>query len=268
MVLMRGKGNGGTYFYFFCRGRQKHVCDLPYLSVTKIETVVERHFATVRLSDSFCASVRRQLDDALLLEHRTMSGLKKRLGARLDELDTREDGLLDLVGDPAWPRAKIKGKLTGIERERGEIQAQLADVGSKLETGRQFFAAALDLLADPQGFYQRGSAAVKRAMTKVIFSKLHVDAEQITGHELTEGFRELIEAGTPGHTARRHHLATDSNDEGGPFPEEGAAFDHVTDTDLLDVVLLDHGSSRAAMVELGGIEPLTFSMRMRIDPFA
>jgi hypothetical protein len=149
---------------------KKHVCDLPYLSVSKIETAVERHFATVRLSDSFCASVRRQLDDALLLEHRTMSALKKRLGARLDELDTREDGLLDLVGDPAWPRAKIKDKLAGIERERGEIQAQLADTSSKLETGRQFFVAALDLLADPQGFYQRGSGTVKRAMTKVIFS--------------------------------------------------------------------------------------------------
>ncbi|MCA1672436.1 MAG: recombinase family protein, partial [Actinobacteria bacterium] len=27
MVIMRGKGNGGVYFYFFCRGRQKHVCD-------------------------------------------------------------------------------------------------------------------------------------------------------------------------------------------------------------------------------------------------
>jgi len=221
---------------------------------------VERHVATVRLDDDFRASVRHQLDDALLLEHRTMSELKKHLAARLDELDTREDSLLDLVSDPDWPRAKIKGKLTGIEHERAEIQAQLADVGNKLETGRQFFTAALDLLADPQGFYQRGSAAVKRAMAKVIFSKLQVDAEQIAGHELAEGFRGLVEAGTLGHTARRHNLATDSNDKGA-FPEEGAAFDHVTDADLLDVVLLDHGSSKAAMVELRGIEPLTFSMR-------
>jgi site-specific DNA recombinase len=65
MVIMRGKGNGGEYFYFFCRGRQKHVCDLPYLSVAKIEAAVGRHFATVRLSDAFRASVRRQLDEAL-----------------------------------------------------------------------------------------------------------------------------------------------------------------------------------------------------------
>ncbi len=250
MVIMRGKGNGGTYFYFFCRGRQKHLCDLPYLSVTKIETAVERHLTTVRLSDDFRAGVRRQLDDALLLEHRTMSEVKKHLSTRLDELDTREDGLLDLLGDPDWPRAKIKNKLVSIERERAEIQTQLADVGSKLETGRQFFVLALELLADPQGFYQRGGGTVKRAMTKVIFSKLHVDAEQITGHDLTDGFRGLVEAGGPLHHTPPSHTTTDSNDEGGPFPGEGAAFDHVTDADLLDVILLDHGSSRAAMVDL------------------
>jgi len=94
-------------------------------------------------------------------------------------------------------------------------------------------------------------------MAKVIFSKLHVDAEQITGHDLTEGIRGLIEAGTPGLAARRHSLPTDSNVEGGSLLEEGAAFDRVTDADLLDVVLLDQGSSRAAMVELRGFEPLT-----------
>jgi hypothetical protein len=49
-----------------------------------------------------------------------MSNLKKlsALGwMRLDELDTREDGYLDLIGDPDWPRAKLKAKLARIEEE-------------------------------------------------------------------------------------------------------------------------------------------------------
>ncbi|MEV6908331.1 hypothetical protein [Amycolatopsis sp. NPDC051071] len=53
MVITRGKGNGGEYFYFFCRGRQKHLCDLPYLSIAKLEAAVERHLGTVRLSNAF-----------------------------------------------------------------------------------------------------------------------------------------------------------------------------------------------------------------------
>ncbi|PKW14555.1 recombinase family protein [Saccharopolyspora spinosa] len=151
MLIARGKGNGGIYFYFFCRGRQKHLCDLPYLSVAKIEAAVDKHLGTVRLTDTFQATVRHQLDDALLLEQGHMSAFKKRLGARLDELDTKEDGLLDLLDDPEWPRQKIKKKLTEIERERTEVQTQLADTTSRLEEGQQFFAAALALLADPQG---------------------------------------------------------------------------------------------------------------------
>jgi hypothetical protein len=185
MLIARAKGNGGTYFYFFCRGRQKHLCDLPYLSVAKIETAVDKHLGTVRLTDSFQAAVRRQLDDALLLEQGHMSAFKKRLGARLDELDTKEDGLLDLLDDPEWPRAKI------------------------------------------------------------IFSKLHVDAEIIAGHDLTDGFHGLIEVGTK----------TVTNDKSGPLSKEGTALDRMTDADLLEVVLEDHGSSKAAMVEVPGIEP-------------
>ncbi len=248
MVLIPGKGNGGTYFYFLCRGRQKHLCDLPYLSVAKIEAAVDVHLGTVRLRDDFQAAVRRQLDEALLLEQGHLSSLKKRMSARLDELDTKEDGLLDLLDDPEWPRAKIKKKLADIERERAEIQAQLTDTASKLEEGRQFFAAALALLADPQSFHRRGSDAVKRAITKVIFNKLHVNAEDIAGHDLTDGIKGLVEAGAP--------ALTSANDESSStLNEDGAAFDLASDAVLLGVVREDHGSNRTAMVEVPGIEP-------------
>ncbi|WP_367131918.1 hypothetical protein [Saccharothrix sp. HUAS TT1] len=49
-----------------------------------------------------------------------------------------------------------------------------------------------------RGFYRRDSDAVKRAITKVIFSKLHVDAEPtdglsvIEGQALTDGIGGLI----------------------------------------------------------------------------
>ena len=234
------------------RGRQKHLCDLPYLAVAKIEAAVDAHLGTVRLRDSFQAAVRRQLDDALLLEQGHLSSLKKRMNARLDELETKEDGLLDLLDDPEWPRAKIKKKLADIERERAEIQAQLTDTASKLDEGQQFFSAALALLADPQAFSRRGGDAVKRAMTKVIFSKLHIDAEDVAGHDLADGIKGLVQAGTTGTGT----VLTSANAESGSILiEDGAAFDLASDADLLGMALADHGSSRTAMVEVPGIEP-------------
>lgn len=48
LILMPGKSrNGQVYFYFICRGRQDHVCDLEYLHVSKVERAVENHHATV-----------------------------------------------------------------------------------------------------------------------------------------------------------------------------------------------------------------------------
>jgi hypothetical protein len=64
----------------------------------------------------------------------------------------------------------------------GSYQRQLSAVG----VGRQFFLAALELLRDPQAFYEQGGTSLKRAMNKIIFAKLFVDGEEISGHELGE----------------------------------------------------------------------------------
>lgn len=127
MVIERGKGNGGTYFYFFCRGRKLRTCDLPYLSVAKVEAAVERHFAVARLSEAFRQRIERQLADLLRDEHNGLTQLRKRLRGRLAELEAREDSFLELVGNPAWPTDKIQKKLATIAAERSEVESQLAD---------------------------------------------------------------------------------------------------------------------------------------------
>jgi hypothetical protein len=81
LIVMPGKGNGGTYFYFMCRGRQARSCELPYLKVQAVEKIIEQHYATVRLSNQFRDDVRRQLDDTVLTELASIEALRKRLTA-------------------------------------------------------------------------------------------------------------------------------------------------------------------------------------------
>jgi site-specific DNA recombinase len=88
-VIQKANGNGGTYFYFFCVGRSKGVCDQPYLSIEQVEREVIRHYATIRLDERFQQDVRRQLDDALIYELGNMDVLRKQLTARLEELNVR-----------------------------------------------------------------------------------------------------------------------------------------------------------------------------------
>ncbi len=260
-IIMRGKGNGGTYFYFLCRGRQDAGCTQPYLRVEAMEAAVARHYATVRLSDEFQTRIRGELDDALLGELGSVSALKKRLTARLTELDTKEDQYLDLVGSPGWPKQKLQRKLDAIRAERNEISEQLADATTRLATGRQFFLAALELLRDPKAFYKEGGTSLKRAMNKVIFAKLFVDGEEISGHVLAEAVRDVAEAeraayrwnGTP-------TSASGSQNASSPDLSDGAAWSKFTGADLLAVTLGGHGSSKTALVGDTGIEPVASSV--------
>lgn len=285
LIVTPGHGNGATYFYFMCRGRQGHSCDQPYLKVQDVERAVEQHYATVRLSDQFRAEVRAQLDDTVLSELGSIDSLKKRLMARLGELDAKEEQFLDLVGEPGWPKGKIKRKLDGIAVERAEIEGQLADTTTKLDAGRQFFTLALDLLANPQAFYRRGNARVKQALTKVIVSKLYLDRESqqssgalVSGHDLADGFGDLVEAEIRqracyrrsdgvrgwdgGSTSRAEGVAggREGLDSSSPLRTEGAAVDLGGGADgagLLVMALGGQGSSRDVMVELRGFEHLT-----------
>lgn len=97
-------------------------------------------------------------------------------------------------------RAAERRYRSGIQ----EISEQLANATDRLETGRRFFLTALELLRDPQTFYAQGGSRLKRAMNKLIFTKLYVDGQEITGHDLTGAVsdggltRRLGPTGQPG----------------------------------------------------------------------
>lgn len=264
-ILVPGRGNGGTYFYFMCRGRDDRECDQPYLRVELVEAAVVRHYGTVRLSESFRETLRARLDEALVDDLGSLSALKKRLAARMRELDEDEDRYLDLVGRPGWPEKKLRAKLAGIRKEREEVIGQLGDASSRLTTGRDFFLAALELLRDPQAFYERVGTSLKHAMNKIVFEKLILDGDEIADHELTLGVRDLVEADslirrsgssklpTPVAPKARGHNANSRS------LEEAAVWSDTDNVTLLAMAIGGHGSGKVAMVDDTGIEPMTSS---------
>ncbi|WP_410671267.1 recombinase family protein [Amycolatopsis sp. cmx-4-68] len=267
LTIMRGKGNGGEYFYYFCIGRQDKECDLPYLPLRTVEEAVSRHYGTVRLSEDFQAELRGRLDDSVLNELSSISLLKRRLKSRLRELDEKEDKYLELVGSPDWPQEKLRKKITSVQAEREVIAGQLADATSKLATGREYFLSALALLRDPAAFYERGGTALKKAMNKLVFEKLYVDGEVVSGHELAETVRDVIEADVATRTYYRRSEALsgayDPLNADNPAKGDGVAWAEQTGADLLSATLAGHGSSKTALVELRGLEPLTPSLPVR-----
>ncbi len=101
-------------------------------------------------------------------------------------------------------------------------------------------------------------------MNKIIFANLFVDGKEISGHELGEAVRDVAEAERAVYRQGGMLASADSpHNASSPVLEDGAAWSGLTGADLLAVTLGGHGSSKTALVELRGFEPLTPSMRTR-----
>lgn len=194
-VVTRARGNGGEYFYFFCRGRQEGLCDQPYLNVHAVEQAVLDHYATVSFSEEFKAAVRAGLDEALSHDLGNTQEVRERLEARLMALDTKEDNLLDLAADGDLPKDKIREKLITIRDERAGIRRDIERLTAELDAGRQVFGLALDLLHQPQELYRQAGPALRRTMNQTIFTKLRLDVGGVTSDELAEPFDVIVPAG-------------------------------------------------------------------------
>lgn len=159
LMIMRGKSKSGAlYFYFTCRGRQDHTCDLPYLPILDAETAIENHYATIALPQALRDRITTGMSVTLATNAVTSETLGKEIKKHLAKLDNQEDQYLDLVGDPDWPKEKIAKRLRTIRDERARLQAQLARTERPdLDAGRKALTTVLDLFTNPHELYRLAS---------------------------------------------------------------------------------------------------------------
>jgi site-specific DNA recombinase len=261
-IVQRASGNGGEYFYFFCRGRQEGLCDAPYLNVPAVEEAVLDHYATVSFSSEFKAAVQARLDEALSADLGSTQAVRERLGVRLASLDTKESNLLDLAADGDLPKEKIKEKLIAIRDERASIRRDIQRLDAELEVGRQVFTLALDLLDQPRELYRQAGPLLRKTMNETIFTKLKLDGAAVAADELAEPFDVIVPAGRA-YERRTYQRKRPPSPFSGVAFHEGVSTDDLTATDLLELALGGIGSSKSVMVELRGFEPLTPCMQSR-----
>ena len=279
LLIAKATGNGGTFFYYFCIGRQTKTCSLPYLPIADrvgVEAVISKHFAAVRLDTRFSAQIGEMVADTLRDEVQTDTLVRRELNRRAKELAAKEDALFDLVGDPAWPKDKLNARMAQVRREREGIDAQLADAQVTLEAGREVFSRGLDMLSQPDSVYDAlQDEAARGALVKAVFGKLYLDADDdrhvtVTDHELATPFDALSAAQAAWQWTAVDRTLTDALDHAerqrvtmdktrGRRPDGATASDENL-VQLLASIFHDRGSSKANLVELQGLEPWTSSM--------
>ena len=135
---MRGKNRrGDVYFYYICRGRQNHTCDLPYMPVASVEEAVADHYVTVMIPADLRDRIHRGVDSALsataTINDELIDGIKQ----QITKLDAQEDQYLELVGDPDWHRDKIAERLRKIRDERAASNTRSARASVQTSTPKR-----------------------------------------------------------------------------------------------------------------------------------
>ncbi len=272
LIITPGKSKTGvTYFYYICRGRQDRSCDLPYLPVADVEDAIERHYVNVRLSEDFRAEVQSRLDEALSSTTDSTRRLHAQYQRQLKELNKREDDLLDLVGDPDWPKDKLTAKMRAVREERARIETRLGEQDLPLNEGYEVLTTVLRLLEDPQALYRRSGLRARKVLNKAVFTRLYLDqvpaGATVTTEDLNEPFATAVTAhrawslgeAVDDVLAERATRVAPARESGASLSGDAASLGFTT-TASLSTVLEDECSSKAVMVELRGFEPLTLTL--------
>ncbi len=256
LIYTEAKGRSRRYGYFLCRARQDGLCDLPHIAVERVEQAVVDHYVTFQLGEEFANECREKLDAALADAQGSEREAHAALTRRINELNKKESRLIDLAADGTLPAAKIRAKLNEIKIDRARVEAGLTTTAEQLSLGAVVLRDALQLVADTHALYQNGNSQVRRNLNDTFFQKLYIDDCEVTHDELKPIFADITEAkkviqAVTTNTGTTTTVATDRTTN------------NKTASPGLAGILLASGSSKADLVELRGIEPLTFSMRTR-----
>lgn len=193
VIVQKSTNRGGyEYFYFFCRGRQKHVCTTRYWDMDRIEEAVEEEYKRLRVAPDFVAWFRGQVEDVLSESEAAAKLRRDDLALQLDRLHRQEENLLDLVMDGQLPRERLQERLAAIADQRGRLTAELDGIESALAAGAAFLDAALDLLGNPYELYRRMGPDQRRQFNNVVFERIYVHTDRVTAREYKEPFSFLI----------------------------------------------------------------------------
>jgi hypothetical protein len=297
-TIMPGRGNGGEYFYFLCRGRQMKQCNHPYVPVDVMEKAVEQHYAQAAiLPEDIKVKLREAVQAAVKEQFALTDEVRNQFTRQLEKLDSKESYFLDLAAEEGWPKDKLREKINTIRDEQKKITRQLQTATNQLQTGRQVFLTALELLDSPHTLYTRGNETVRSILNRAFFTRLYIDGNRVTDQQLAEPFNILHEAYTiyRQHQANKHDqghrntyhrtsntMTLTAQPETNTTQQDEAAWRQVlqsssagsanlpSETDAtyendltrsLALIFKDPGSSKRLMVGVAGFEPTASSSR-------
>jgi site-specific DNA recombinase len=251
LTYSRHKGNGGHYEYFVCPRNQRGECPQGYLPVDLVEAVVEKHHATVALTDLERDEIRKAVAEDLGERVSTARHEIERCQRVLDEIKEQERKLLNMHYEDRISSELFDDEQVSLRQRRQNAETLIERLGVGYQDVAETLDLALEIISeDLHGIYLRADDPIRRLINQAIFKALYLSDEEITRAELAEPFiqlRSAVDAATAEKPLGGGRTAKGSRPSRGQEP-------------------LDVGSISDVMVELVGIEPTTSAMPWRRSP--
>jgi DNA invertase Pin-like site-specific DNA recombinase len=233
LVFHRAHGNGGTYDYFFCVGRQRgNGCSQRYVPAEVVEDELETYYRTVQLDPEILTATRVELGSQLADARDNAAGDATRQERRIKRLTDERSKLLQAHYNDAIPVELLKSEQRRISREIEEASRLLAQSRANFDNIEETITRALELAGNCHVAYCAAGPQIRRHFNQAFFTHVWVGREgTIDGVSLTKPFRELYDrvgADLPDPRPSRkplEHLpeASDSLYSGGGSNEVGLA---------------------------------------------
>jgi site-specific DNA recombinase len=169
LFFVRPRGRNTTYEYFVCGGRSARLCTQPYHRVEAVEQAVERHYASIQLTDQQRERIRNAV-------HAHLDGLASLAGKETDRaraevvrLDNEERKLLaahyqDRISDHIFAEEQRR-----IRRERVAADQLLQRFEINHEDILETVEHALELTDNIQAAYLKADPTERRLLNQAFF---------------------------------------------------------------------------------------------------
>jgi site-specific DNA recombinase len=194
LIVNHAKGNGGTYPYFICIGRQrdKTSCQQRAIRIKQAEAAIIAYYATVQLPAEEVERLRAFLGQELAKlrcdadrEH----GVQER---RLRKLQDERQKLLQAHYADAITLDLLKREQDRITTAMAAVEGRLAAIAADFQTAETNLHRALDRAGDCQAAYREASDRMRRQFNLAFFKRLLIHDEGTVSGELAEPWDVIL----------------------------------------------------------------------------
>jgi len=253
VITKRNKRTGQVkqYDYFTCQNRlnggKKSLsglsCDLPYLPVEEVESVVDQVWQAEQLPPKVLAELTANLEAELDATQANLRSEVASLDQRIGQIKAERVKWAEAAMSQAVPADIASEKQTALAAALREVEARRSMIDHSVKQGRLAITEVTDLLGHCGDLYAANDPDLRRTMNQSYFARIDMDdvggRTTVAAAERTEVFGMLWEVGSGEAAATRPRRSGAAQDGSGVAGTTRAAATAVP-------------ASRVAVVAAGG----------------